>query len=163
MRRTAASRPCPSVRSVDADGRLVLADGSTLHSRQVVHGYAMTSHAAQGLTVDHVFIAGAVSREGLYVSATRGREGIRIFVPDRETFLDTAGLKSEARVSALEFLRANDALLPPGLPDWMQPLRRSLRYFALVRQRTTPSYEPSGDPPRPAPAVQHRQSARIGV
>ena len=77
--------------------------------------------------------------------------------------LDTAGLKSEARMSALEFLRANDALLPPGLPDWMQPLRRSLRYLALVRQRTTPSHEPSGDPPRLAPAAHHRQSARIGV
>jgi conjugative relaxase-like TrwC/TraI family protein len=151
------------VGSVDADGRLVLADGSTLHSRQVVHGYATTSHAAQGLTVDHVLIAGAVSREGLYVSATRGREGIRIFVPDREAFLDTAGLKSEARMSALEFLRANDALLPPGLPDWMQPLRRSLRYLALVRQRTTPSYESSDDSPRPTPAANHRQSARIGV
>ncbi len=28
-------------RSVDANGRLVLADGSTLHTRQVVHGYAV--------------------------------------------------------------------------------------------------------------------------
>ncbi|MBI5768676.1 MAG: relaxase domain-containing protein [Verrucomicrobia bacterium] len=93
------------VRSVDASGRLVLADGSTLHTRQVVHGYAMTSHAAQGLTVDHVFVAGAISREGLYVSTTRGREGIRVFVPDREAFLDAAGLKSEARMSAMEFVR----------------------------------------------------------
>ena len=44
----------------------------------------MTSHAAQGLTVDKVFVAGAISREGLYVSATRGRE---------------------ARPSAMEFVR----------------------------------------------------------
>lgn len=93
------------VRSVDASGRIVLADGSTLHTRQVVHGYAMTSHAAQGLTVDHVFVAGAISREGLYVSATRGREGIRVFVPDREAFLNATGLKDEARMSALEFVR----------------------------------------------------------
>jgi conjugative relaxase-like TrwC/TraI family protein len=94
-----------TVCSVDANGRLVLADGSTLHTRQVVHGYAMTSHAAQGLTVDNVFLAGATSREGLYVSATRGREGIRVFVPDRDTFLNAAGLKGEARMSALEFVR----------------------------------------------------------
>jgi hypothetical protein len=93
------------VQSVDAAGRLVLTDGSTLFSRQVVHGYAMTSHAAQGLTVDQVFVAGAISREGLYVSATRGREAIRVFVSDREAFLDDAGLKSEARMSALEFER----------------------------------------------------------
>ncbi|HRG57069.1 MAG TPA: hypothetical protein PLG56_13570, partial [Lacunisphaera sp.] len=94
-----------TVKSVDTAGRLVLADGSTLRTRQVVPGYAMTSHAAQGLTVDKVFVAGAVSREGLYVSATRAREGIRIFVPDRTAFLDAAGLKSEARLSAMEFAR----------------------------------------------------------
>ena len=93
------------VRSVDANGRLVLADGSILHTRQVVHGYAMTSHAAQGLTVDKVFVAGAISQEGLYVSATRGREGIRVFVPDREVFLSAGGLRSEARMSALELMR----------------------------------------------------------
>ena len=93
------------VGSVDANGRLVLADGSTLYTRQVVHGYAMTSHAAQGLTVDKVFVAGAISQEGLYVSATRGREGIRVFVPDREEFLRAGGLRSEARMSALEFMR----------------------------------------------------------
>ena len=65
----------------------------------------MTSHAAQGLTVDKVFVAGAMSREGLYVSATRGREAIRVFVADREAFLDAAELRSEVRMSALEFVR----------------------------------------------------------
>ena len=39
------------------------------------------------------------------MSATRGREGIRLFVPDRERLLAAAGLKSEARMSALEFVR----------------------------------------------------------
>jgi len=66
----------------------------------------MTSHAAQGLTVDKVFVAGVMSREGLYVSATRGREAIRIFTSDREQFLSAAGLRSEARVSATEFVRS---------------------------------------------------------
>ncbi len=33
------------------------------------------------------------------------RAAIRVFVPDREAFLDAAGLKSEARMSALEFER----------------------------------------------------------
>ena len=94
-----------TIRTLDAAGHLVLADGSTLRSRQVVHGYAMTSHAAQGVTVDKVFVAGAVSREGLYVSATRGREAIRIYVSDREGFLGAAGLRSEERTSAIEFAR----------------------------------------------------------
>jgi conjugative relaxase-like TrwC/TraI family protein len=104
-RRRLANGASVIVRSVDSDSRPVLADGSTLLARQFVHGYAMTSHAAQGLTVDRVFVAGAISREGLYVSATRGREGIRLFVPDRAAFLEAAGLKGETRMSALEFLR----------------------------------------------------------
>lgn len=38
-------------------------------------GYATTAHRAQGLTVDecHVLVSGAMSREALYVSMTRGR------------------------------------------------------------------------------------------
>jgi hypothetical protein len=104
IRRLANGRTV-TVQSIAPDGRLVLADGSHLLTRQVVHGYATTSHAAQGLTVDKVFVAGAVSREGLYVSATRGRESIRIFVPDRPAFLAAAGLKLEARLSAVEFAR----------------------------------------------------------
>lgn len=162
-RRRLANGATAIVRSVGVDGQLVLADGSTLRSRQIVHGYATTSHAAQGLTVDQVFIAGAVSREGLYVSATRGREGIRIYVPDREVFLDMTGLKSDARMSALEFLRTSDALLPSGLPEWMQPVRQTLRYRAVVRQRATSKQEPSGQTPRRAAAANHRQSARIGL
>ncbi|MSU52578.1 MAG: hypothetical protein EXS41_04175 [Opitutaceae bacterium] len=104
-RRRLANGTAVVLRSVDASGRLVLTEGSLLHTRQVVSGYAMTSHAAQGLSVDKVFVAGAISVEGLYVSATRGREGIRVFVPDRERLLAAAGLRGEARISALEFVR----------------------------------------------------------
>ncbi len=115
-----------TVHSVNASGQLVLADGSTLHSRQVAYGYALTSHASQGITVDKVFLAGAASREGLYVAATRGRESVRIFVPDREAFLDAAGLRSEARTSALEFSRA----IRPALRTH---LARALNYLQQVR------------------------------
>ncbi|MFZ5496519.1 MAG: MobF family relaxase [Verrucomicrobiota bacterium] len=121
-----------TVRSVDAAGRLVLADGSLLQSRQVVYGYAMTSHAAQGITVDKVFVAGAASREGLYVSATRGRESIRLFVPDREAFLEATRLRSEARMSALEFLR-HRSIQPALRPH----LLRAWHYLQQVRNRIT--------------------------
>jgi conjugative relaxase-like TrwC/TraI family protein len=144
-RRRWANGSIVMVRSVDSAGRLVLADGATLLSRQAVHGYAMTSHAAQGLTVDQVFIAGAASREGLYVSATRGREGIRIFVPDREAFSAAAGLRTEARMSAMEFARLRDPVLPSALPRWLQPLRMSLRYIGLVRVRLGGGLESSGE------------------
>ena len=153
-RRRLANGTTVDVQSVNADGRLVLADGSTLQGRQAVAAYATTSHAAQGLTVDHVFIAGAASQEGLYVSATRGRLGIRIFVPDREEFLNGAGLRREARMSALEFAQLRDPLLPRGTPRWLQPLRLSLRYFALVRERLSRD-------PGPAESTSRHRSVRV--
>lgn len=115
-----------TIQSVNASGQLVLQDGSTLHTRQVAYGYALTSHASQGVTVDKVFLAGAASREGLYVAATRGREAVRIFVPDREDFLDAAGLRSETRTSALEFTRS-------FRPDLRTYLARAWNYLQQVR------------------------------
>jgi hypothetical protein len=145
QKRRIANGTTVHVRAVDASGRLVLADGSTLSTRQVVHGYAMTSHAAQGLTVDNVFVAGAISREGLYVSATRGREGIRVFVPDRDAFLDAAGLRNEARMSALEFLRQRTlgldlrSVLARG---WCQLLRVQAGFVNRISPR--PTHQPEG-------------------
>lgn len=117
-----------TVQSVDASGQLVLQDGSTLRTRQVAYGYALTSHASQGITVDKVFLAGATSREGLYVAATRGRESVRIFVSDREDFLNAAGLRSEARTSALEFTRS-------FRPELRSHLARAWIYLQQVRAR----------------------------
>lgn len=94
-----------TVAGTDAAGRVRLSDGSVLLSREVVHGYALTSHAAQGMTVDAVFMTDPISREGLYVSATRGREIIRIFTPDRDALLDASRLVSEERITATEFAR----------------------------------------------------------
>ncbi|MDP3073055.1 MAG: MobF family relaxase [Opitutaceae bacterium] len=169
------------VRSVESNGRLALADGSTLHTRQVVHGYAMTSHAAQGLTVDKVFVAGAISREGLYVSATRGREGIRVFVPDREAFLDAAGLRSEARMSALEFVRQHAlgtdlrSVLARGWRHLMhvracflavnprqRPGETMVKSERIIAEAVTPtvrSPRPPEEDHSPRPVIHHQQAA----
>jgi conjugative relaxase-like TrwC/TraI family protein len=55
-------------------------------------GYATTAHRAQGRTVDsaHVMVSPATTREALYVAATRGRDGNRLYVdtawdPDPDT------------------------------------------------------------------------------
>ena len=126
QKRRLANGSLVTVQSVNRSGRLVLQDGSTLHTRQVAYGYALTSHASQGVTVDKVFLSGAASREGLYVAATRGRESLRIFVPDRKAFLEAAGLRSEARTSALEFSRS----LRPALRSH---LARAWNYLHQVR------------------------------
>lgn len=59
----------------------------------VTHGYTLTSHASQGLSVDKVFVA--MSSESLpatdqrsgYVAWTRGKEQVQIFTDDREELL----------------------------------------------------------------------------
>jgi ATP-dependent exoDNAse (exonuclease V) alpha subunit len=53
------------------------------------HGYAMTGHAAQGLTTDRAFVlaTGEASREWLYMALSRGRLENRVYgaaVPERE-------------------------------------------------------------------------------
>lgn len=149
-----------TVQSVNAAGRLVLEDGSTLHTRQVAYAYALTSHASQGSTVDKVFLAGAASREGLYVAATRGRESVRIFVPDREDFLDAAGLRSEARTSALEFTRHRS--LQPAFRGYFA---RAWNYLQQVRAHVVAHLVAQPDarflPPREVHRIPERAVERV--
>jgi conjugative relaxase-like TrwC/TraI family protein len=47
------------------------------------HGYALTIHKAQGVTVDRAFVLGteSLTREVAYVAMSRAREGSELFVP----------------------------------------------------------------------------------
>ena len=62
--------------------------------RRFTHGYAVTSHAAQGKTVDDVFLVAstrslaAINRQQFYVSISRGRQRCRIFTDDWQLFRD---------------------------------------------------------------------------
>lgn len=74
------------------------------------HGYCLTSHASQGSTVDRVFIAQssasapAASKEQFYVSASRGRESVKIYTDNRETLRESVGASS-VRLSAVELMK----------------------------------------------------------
>lgn len=76
----------------------------------IAHGYCLTSHASQGATVDRVFIAQsgaslrAASKEQFYVSASRGRESVKIFTDDKAALRDAVG-GSSVRLSALELMK----------------------------------------------------------
>ena len=48
------------------------------------HGYAVTVHVAQGITVDRAYVlAHGLSRESAYTALSRGRDANRLFVPTR--------------------------------------------------------------------------------
>jgi len=79
-----------TVKQVRPDGRIALADGRTLDKsyRQFVRGYAVTSYAAQGKTVDYVLfsdsaVQAATNDQQWYVTISRGRKGVQIFTADK--------------------------------------------------------------------------------
>ncbi|PYK62041.1 MAG: hypothetical protein DME21_07430 [Verrucomicrobia bacterium] len=79
-----------AVREVHPDGRIQLTDGRVLEKsfRQFVRGYAVTSYAAQGRTVDYVLFSDSAVRAATndhqwYVTISRGRRGVHIFTTDK--------------------------------------------------------------------------------
>jgi hypothetical protein len=100
------------------------------HYREFVRGYAVTSYASQGKTVDYVLfsdsaVKAATNDQQWYVTTSRGRKGIRIFTCDRLQLRQSV-VRSGRRTLALELAceseRAED-----------QAARR--RVMAMVRQR----------------------------
>jgi hypothetical protein len=79
-----------TVKQIYADGRIDLNDGRVLpkNYRQFVRGYAVTSYAAQGKTVDYVLfsdsaVKAATNEQQWYVTISRGRKGVKIFTADK--------------------------------------------------------------------------------
>jgi conjugative relaxase-like TrwC/TraI family protein len=79
-----------TVKAIHDDGRIALADGRILPKslRQLVRGYAVTSYASQGKSVNYVLfsdsaVKAATSHQQWYVTISRGKKGIQIFTPDK--------------------------------------------------------------------------------
>lgn len=96
------------VRAIQGDS-VVLADGRVIpqNYRTFTHGYAVTSHAAQGKTVDEVLVVAsarslaAVHQQQFYVSISRGRDRCQIFTDDTERLRSHITHSSE-RLAAVE-------------------------------------------------------------
>lgn len=106
------------------------------------HAACMTSYAAQGKTVDRVFISQpsgtfpATDAKQFYVSVSRGRELCRIYTDDREALLEYAQRMGD-RTSALELVEA---------PDRTGPAVEKLIHEEVLRESTQ---EPSAPQPIP--------------
>ena len=98
-----------TVRGFSASGDIVDQRGWAVPRAfgHISHGYVTTSVSAQSRTVDRVLVAmgkeslPAVSREQLYVSLSRGRDGAKIYTDDRDALRRAVG-RSDERVSATE-------------------------------------------------------------
>jgi len=100
-----------TVEHIKTDGRLVLKDGRILEKdyRQFVRGYAVTSYASQGKTVDYVLfsdsaVKAATNRQQWYVTISRGRKGIKIFTSDSRQLRENIA-RSGDRELALDLQR----------------------------------------------------------
>jgi ATP-dependent exoDNAse (exonuclease V) alpha subunit len=151
-------------------GALVLADGRVIPEkyRTFTHGYAVTSHAAQGKTVDEVLVVAssrslpAVHQEQFYVSISRGRDACRVFTDDAE-MLRAYVTRSSARLAAVEVV--------PRLHSRkfiLKVLQRGHRFLEQFRQRLGSQQSILPDhrsPQMKTPRYEHQRSSthRISV
>ncbi len=114
-------------------GRIALTDGRALPEgyRTFTHGYAVTSHAAQGKTVDQVLVVAssrsfaAVSQEQFYVSISRARERAQVFTDDAE-LLGRRVEDAHTRKAAVELEGLREALHKAGFTRRQAPQEAQL-------------------------------------
>ncbi len=157
------------VRTIQGDS-VVLADGRVIpeNYRTFTHGYAVTSHAAQGKTVDEVLVVAssrslpAINQQQFYVSISRGRERCQIFTDDAER-LRSHVTRSSARLAAVEVVPSAHRR-----KFILTVLQRGHRFLKQFRQRLglqqtilPDNRSPQMKPPR----YEHQRSSthRIGV
>ena len=157
------------VRAIQGDS-VVLADGRVIpeNYRTFTHGYAVTSHAAQGKTVDEVLVVAssrslpAINQQQFYVSISRGRDACRVFTDDAE-MLRSHVTRSSARLAAVE-------VVPPvhRRKFILTVLQRGHRFLKQFRQRLGLQQTILPDnrsPQMKTPRYEHQRTSthRIGV
>ncbi len=101
--------------------------------RHVDHGYASTSHAAQGATVDRVIVnvdsmrsAQLVNRKQFYVSISRARQDARVYTDDAQALRRAVG-RDQRKEVALEVVKTRPT----------QQLQPEAQTQKLPQQQTT--------------------------
>jgi conjugative relaxase-like TrwC/TraI family protein len=157
------------VRAIQGDS-VVLADGRVIpeNYRTFTHGYAVTSHAAQGKTVDEVLVVAssrslpAINQQQFYVSISRGREACHAFTDDAE-MLRSHVTRSSARLAAVEVVP-----LAHRRKFILKVLQRGHRFLKQFRQRIGLQQTISPDnrsPQMKTPRYEHQRTSthRIGI
>ena len=110
----------------------------------LTHGYVVTSHASQGVTVDKVFVAiaseslPATNQRTAYVALTRGKEQAVVFTDDRIGLLKAVSRPDEP-MSATELSESTSR--PSNLRDRLMKrlaFARGLSVFGAGRDSMTP-------------------------
>lgn len=111
----------------------------------LAHGYVVTSHAAQGRTVDIALVAmgneslPAMGSEQLYVSASRARQQTHLYVQDRDAVRE-AIQREDSRMLASELVRRPRQGVRSRLKShlaWLRGIVQSSREHIHEAQRQT--------------------------
>ncbi len=82
------------------------------------HGYAMSVHKAQGVTVSRAYLLASETmgdREWAYVAASRAREATRLYcTTDMKQNLDSIFIRSRQKTSSLDYLETEQESRKPG-------------------------------------------------
>jgi predicted transcriptional regulator len=121
----------------------------------IAHGYAVTSEASQGRTVDKVFVGlssqsfGAANQRRFYVPVTRGKEQAVVFTDDKKELLK-AVQRADNPLSATELAEMSRRKRPLAqrLKKHLAQLRRAAN-FGSTHERCGPGQERT--------ATQHRE------
>lgn len=142
-----------TISGFEKDGSIRTKEGDTIPKgfADLKHGYAVTSHASQGKTVDHVVVAAArMDSKALYVSTSRGRETLGIHVADQEKMGST--LRESTRTSALDVKDAKAQLFKTDRETRSQPLHKAPLPSLEAVKRDPHKRHDSG---KPVPAREH--------
>ena len=126
---------------------------------QFTHGWAVTSYASQGLTCDRVAISydqgsyGGIDRRGFYVSASRGREDVRIYTDDKDFIRDCLRRNAGERTTATELVGFASRLVTTKMLRQRQKeiqeqairMDQTVTIKSQASERTMPAINPEPD------------------
>jgi conjugative relaxase-like TrwC/TraI family protein len=102
-----------TVTRIDSDQSIVTREGIRVpvSFKRWCHGYAITSHKAQGRTCEHVIVAAeSLSAKSAYVACSRGKHSCTVHTPDKQRLLDR--LPEGGRRAVLDALGRNVPQVP---------------------------------------------------
>lgn len=135
-----------TVQGFNARGDIVVDHGWVIDRGfgHLAHGYVVTSHSSQGVTVDKVFVGissqslPATGQRTAYVAITRGRQQAVIFTDDREELLKAFG-KPDDPMSATDLAET----IPPK-PGKDNRLKRRLAFVRGLGVFASPADQQTG-------------------
>ena len=130
------------------DGRRLTIDREDSLAKQLVHAYATTSYAAQGMSIAHPKgivspYSGAANQQGMYVTGTRAIQSLKIFTSSAKKLLSRVETNTGKDQIATEAIGLNGHGLSAGSESahFNKNIRDMVKQDVAERERTieTPS------------------------